>query len=184
PLFFEAKGVVERLLADLGAEAEFRPESGEPFLHPGAACDVFAGRARLGAVGELHPDVAGHFAIDVPCALFELDLGPLLAGTAQPARYRDVSRQPAVRRDVAVLVDRACRAGELIEAIRKTGGSHLVGVELFDRYDGEGIPDGKVSLAFRVVLQRADRTMTDTEISKTTDRVRRMLVERFDGELR
>ncbi len=184
PLFFEAKGVVERLLADLGAEAEFRPESGEPFLHPGAACDVFAGRARLGAVGELHPDVAGHFAIDVPCALFELDLGPLLAGTAQPARYRDVSRQPAVRRDVAVLVDRACRAGELIEAIRKTGGSHLVGVELFDRYDGEGIPDGKVSLAFRVVLQRADRTMTDTEISKTTDRVRRMLVEKFDGELR
>lgn len=184
PVFFEAKGVVERLLADLGTVVRFEGTSSEPFLHPGAACDVFVGKIRLGAVGEIHPDVARNFDIDVPCALFELELAPLLAGAAGPARYREVSRQPAVRRDVAVLVDRDRPAGELVEAIRKTGGKHVAAVELFDRYDGKGIPDGKVSLAFRVLLQRPDRTMTDTEITKTVDRVRSMLVERFGGELR
>ena len=89
-----------------------------------------------------------------------------------------------MRRDVAVLVDRDCPARDLLEAIRKTGGKHVAAVDLFDRYDGKGIPDGKVSLAFRVLLQRRDRTMTDTEITKTIDRVRSMLVERFGGELR
>ena len=89
-----------------------------------------------------------------------------------------------MRRDVAVLLDRDCAAGDVLEAIRKTGGLELVSAEIFDRYEGAGIPEGKVSLAFRMVLQRPDRTLLDSEITKMTDRGRQMLVHRFGGELR
>ena len=76
-----------------------------------------------------------------------------------------------------------CNAGhchpKIVEAIRKTAGSQLVGLEIFDRYEGEGIPEGKVSLAFRMDFQRPDRTLNDVEVTKITDRVMQMLSHRF-----
>ncbi len=184
PLLFQVKGIVERLLVDLGRTAEFRPECDESWLHPGAACSVWLGSKRLGALGELHPAVAEHFEIDAPCAVFELDLEPLLAEPPPVPRYREISRQPAVRRDIAVLVDRDRPAGQLLEALRRTGGKHLMSVELFDRYEGKGVPEGKLSLAFRLVLQRPDRALTDAEISKLIDRLSQLLVRRFGAEFR
>ena len=70
------------------------------------------------------------------------------------------------------------------EEIRKTAGSSLRKVTLFDRYEGRGVPEGKVSLAFRLEFQRAERTLTDAEVSKSVDRVVARLAERFGGELR
>jgi phenylalanyl-tRNA synthetase beta chain len=81
-------------------------------------------------------------------------------------------------------VDAKQPAGDVIEAVRKAGGKDLESVELFDRYTGEGVPEGRVSLAFRLVFQRADRTLKDEEVTKATDRVVRMLAHRFNGELR
>ena len=73
---------------------------------------------------------------------------------------------------------------EVLEAIRKTGGRELVSGQLFDLYEGGGVPEGKVSLAFRLVFQRSDRTLTDAEVARATDRIVRMLAHRFGGELR
>jgi len=184
PVFYAAKGVLERLFVGLGQEGSFRAECDEPYLHPAASAEVWCGVDRLGVVGELHPDVAARFGIDVDCAVFEIDLASLVGRPRVTARFGEVSRHPAVRRDVAVLLDRDRHAAEVIDAIRQTGGKHLVRVELFDRYEGKGVPPGRVSLAFRMVMQRPDRTLTDAEIRKVTDRVRNMLVHRFDGELR
>jgi phenylalanyl-tRNA synthetase beta chain len=128
--------------------------------------------------------VAARFDIALSCAVFELELGVLAGLRREVEEYREVSSQPAVRRDVAVLLDRDCPAGDVLEQIRKTAGPQLVSVELFDQYEGKGIPEGKKSLAFRFVLQRADRTLKEAEISKLTERVRGMLVHRFGGELR
>jgi len=75
-------------------------------------------------------------------------------------------------------------AGEVLDAIRKTAGQDLVSADLFDRYAGEGVPEGRVSLAFRLVFQRADRTLKDSEVTKAMDRVLRMIAHRFGGELR
>jgi phenylalanyl-tRNA synthetase beta chain len=100
------------------------------------------------------------------------------------ARVRDISRLPQSRRDVALLFDRGCAAGELLEAVRQSGGPHLVSAELFDRYEGKGVPDGRVSLGFRLVFQRDDRTLTDDEVTHATERVVRMLTSRFGGEPR
>jgi phenylalanyl-tRNA synthetase beta chain len=135
-------------------------------------------------VGELHPDTAARFEIDAPCAVFELDLDAL-ARVPEPARrYQEVSRHPSVRRDLAVLLDRDRPAAAVLAAIRATAGPHLAGVSVFDRYEGRGVPTGRVSVAFRLVFQRPDRTLTDAEVARATDRVVRMLADRFGGELR
>jgi phenylalanyl-tRNA synthetase beta chain len=184
PLFFEAKGVAERLMLDLGVEAGFFAGAPEPYLHPGAANEIRVGDTLLGGVGELHPAVAAHFEIGLPCALLEVDLSRVAELPRRPPEYREVSRQPRVRRDLAVLLDRSQPAADILEAIRKTAGAQLVALEIFDRYEGKGVPEDKVSLAFRLDFQRSDRTLKDTEVTKITDRVMQMLAQRFGGEQR
>lgn len=187
PLFFLAKGVAQRLLFSLGYAAWCRPEMGEslePYHHPGAANRIGVGDRVIGSVGELHPETLAHFALEVPAAVFEIDLSALSRLSGREGRYREVSRQPSVRRDLAVLLDRGRPAGEVLEALSRTAGSHLVAAEIFDRYEGPGVPEGKVSLAFRLVLQRPDRALTEKEIAKLTDRLVKMLAHKFGGELR
>ena len=184
PLFFILKGIAKKLLNQLGYVAWFPSASLPPYLHPGAAAAIEVGGVMLGSVGELHPDVASAFGLDVGCAVMELDVEALVALPPQEVRFHGVSRQPSVRRDLAVVVDLEQPAGEVLAAIRKTGGKDLILVELFDRYVGKGIAEGRASLAFRLVFQRFDRTLKDEEVTKTTDRIVKMLAHRFKGELR
>jgi len=184
PLFFEAKGVAESLLTAIGYEPSSSSGAAPPHLHPGASVALAVGGRMIGAVGELHPEVAARFGIEATCAVFELDLGALLACEPRRPAYREVSRFPLVRRDLAVLVAAERPAGEIADAIAQSGGKHLLSVELFDRYQGRGVPEGQVSLAFRLVFQRMDATLTDEEVGAAMARVVRMLERRFDGKLR
>lgn len=184
PLFFEAKGIAERLLSDLGRRGEFVAGSEEPFLHPGACASIRVDGRGVGCVGEVHPEIARRFEIDRPCALVDVDLTALGATVAHEGQYRELSQQPPVRRDLALLVRRDVAAGDLLESIRKTAGRDLVGLELFDRYEGRGIPEDRMSLAFRLTFQRLDRAFTEAEITKTVGRVVAMLSHRFGAELR
>ena len=156
----------------------------EPYLHPGSAAELHAGGVILGNLGGLHPDVAAAFGIELPCVVAELDLEQIGSLAEQPMRYREVSQYPSIRRDLAVLVDRGHAAAEVLEAIRRPAGGDLTAVELFDRYEGEGVPEGQVSLAFRLTFQRPDRTLQDVEVSKRVEKVVRMLSKRFEGTLR
>ena len=183
PLYFQAAGVAERLLSALGYLPTLR-EGTAPYLHPGASAAIMVGGRVIGAVGEIHPEVARHFEIDMPCAAFEVDLSALAELPQRRASYQDVSRFPHIRRDIAVLVDAARPAGEILRGLRKAAGKDCISVDLFDRYEGRGVPEGRVSLAFRLIFQRADRTLTDAEIAPAVEKVVRMLSERFDGELR
>ncbi len=192
PLFFEARGMAERLLFQMGYVASFQREGIPPYLHPGAAAALMAGGEQgkaqagkqVGAVGELHPDVLRQYEIDAPCALIELSISALESVARRQIEVSEISRQPRVRRDVAVVLGLEQPAGEVLDAIRKTAGQDLVSADLFDRYAGKGVPEGRVSLAFRLVFQRADRTLKDSEVTKAMDRVLRMIAHRFGGELR
>lgn len=184
PFFFQAAGVAERLLIQLGYVAVLQREDTPPYLHPGASAAIEVGGQVIGAVGELHPEVAAYFEIDVPCAVVEVDLSALDGHPPEPVRFRDVSRFPQVRRDLAVLLDRELAAGDVLAAVRKAAGKDCLQAELFDRYEGKGVPEGKVSLAFRLVFQGEDRTLTDGEVTPAVDKVVRMLSHRFGGELR
>jgi phenylalanyl-tRNA synthetase beta chain len=183
-LFFRAKGIAENLLNQLGYVASLDRGPAPPQLHPGAAVAIEVGGTVIGAVGELHPDVAAGFDIEAPCAVLEIDLGSLLSCARREPRYREVSRFPQVRRDIAVILERAQPAGEVLEAVRRSAGRDLASAELFDVYEGSGVPEGRVSLAFRLLFQRPDRTLRDAEVTAAIDRVVGMLSDRFGGELR
>ena len=184
PVYFEAKGVAEKLVEDLGLPARFDAESGAAYLHPGACSRIRSGRRTIGWVGELHPAVSARYGIEVECAVCEIDLSALPGLPRLKTKIRPVSAFPASRRDLAVLVDREQPAGAILDAIRRSGGPHLADVELFDCYEGRGIPEQRRSLAFHLVFQRTDRTLTEAEVGAATDKLTRMLTRRFGGELR
>ena len=185
PMFFEAKGIAERLCASLGRGPVRAEGAGvEPFLHPSASTSLTLGRLVVGSVGEVHPATAQAFGLPCPGVLVDIDLDAFAQLPEKAARYAEVSRHPQVRRDLAFLLSRDQSAGEVVEAIQKEGGSSLVGVEVFDRYEGKGVPEGRVSVGFRLVLQRADRTLKDAEVVKVIDRIIQRVAQRFDGELR
>ena len=182
--FFLAKGIAERVVRELGCSPESGAEWAEPYHHPGASSSLCVEGTRVGSVGELHPDVAARFDLELPCAILELDLSALAALEVPPARYAEVSRQPQATRDLAVLMARDTPAGDVLAAIQSTAGADLVRVDVFDCYEGEGVPADRKSLAFRLVFQRHDRTLVDAEVNRLVDRVVKMLAHRFDGELR
>jgi phenylalanyl-tRNA synthetase beta chain len=185
PLFFEAKGIAERLARELGQSPRFRAGSEAPYLHPAICGELRAGKRVLARIGELHPETAARWDLaGLACAVVELDLESFAAMEPVRPSYAAVSPYPAARRDLAVLVSSDRAAGEILEAIRSSAGPLLTDVALFDRYEGKGLPAGKLSLAFRLEFQRSDRTLTDAEVAGAVERVIRMLTERFAGELR
>jgi len=135
-------------------------------------------------VGELHPEVAAHFELEGPVALVILDVDAVGAATGGPPQLREVSRFPKVERDLAVILDRDTPSADVAEAMREAGRPSLQSVAVFDRFTGAGVPEGKVSLAFRLVFQRLDRTLTEAEVNQALARVIATLERRFAGELR
>ena len=186
PLFFRMKGAVERVLEELQLATRFRAEGAPPFLHPGASGVFEVGGAHAVSVGELHPACAQSFGIEGPLALAVFDAEQLFRARTQkrPRRYREVSRHPQVQRDLAMHFAREHSAGALLDAIRKRAGKDLSAVQIFDRYEGRGVPTGRVSLAFRLSFQRVASTLTDAEVSKTLERVVDFLQTKFGGERR
>jgi phenylalanyl-tRNA synthetase beta chain len=135
-------------------------------------------------VGELHPEVAAAFEIEVPCAVIQVDLNQVQSVPGKRPRFTEVSPYPLVKRDIAVLLGRDQPAGGVLDAIRKTAGKFLVSADVFDQYAGKGVPEGKISIAFRLIFQRPDRTLTDPEVTKITQRVLQMLTHRFGAQQR
>jgi phenylalanyl-tRNA synthetase beta chain len=184
PVYFELKGAAERVLDELALAARFTPGADAPWWHPAASATIAVAGRPAGGLGELHPEAAARLGIEGPCALLVLDLAALGAAAPEPRRFQEPSRHPHVRRDLAVLLPREAAGARVLEAIRATAGPHLVEVGIFDRYEGRGVPAGRVSLAFRLLFQRPDRTLTDAEVARAIERVVGMLADRFRGELR
>ena len=150
PVFFQLKGVVERLLADLAMTATFHAGASEPFLHPGAAGEFRLRGRTVVTIGELHPQTARRFGIEPAAALALIDVDTLDALEGGAPKYQEVSRYPSIQRDLAVLLGNEVAAGEVLEAMRKKAGASLHSVRVFDRYEGKGVPEGKVSVGVPV----------------------------------
>jgi phenylalanyl-tRNA synthetase beta chain len=185
--FFDLKGVVEALAADLHLPSPVCRCSSIPCLHPGKAAELEAGGRAIGYFGELHPktaevlDMAGRQVL-----VGEFDLEALQAATPARHGYTPVPRFPAALRDVAVIVPEATPADRVEAEIRAAGGDLLRGVRLFDLYHGESIGPGVKSLAYALAYQAEDRTLTDKEVDKAhkkiQDRLRHVLKAQIRGE--
>lgn len=173
--FFDAKGVVERLLASLRIE-KVRYRVAEPqthgFVQPGRAAEVVAGGATLGWVAELHPQACVAFDVEGPVAAFELDLEQLLRLATGKIVYKDIPTIPSVEMDLAVTVDEAVTCERLEQVIASAGGKALASARLFDVYrDAERVGVGKKSMAFALEYRAEGRTMTSEEAEAVHRRV-------------
>ena len=166
--FHDLKGDLEALAAASGAQLSFEP-SREPFGHPARSADVYRGDTRLGWIGQIHPRLAKAMDIDVEVYAMELDLAPL-AARALP-RAGELSRFPAVRRDLAVLAPESVAWADLAATMRRAAGPLLRDLNLFDRYVGQGVEPGFKSLATGLILQDMSRTLTDRDVDAVVTEV-------------
>jgi phenylalanyl-tRNA synthetase beta chain len=184
--FFDLKGVVESLAADLHLPGvSFAAASSAAWLHPGRAAELRVGGRAAGVLGELHPKVAAAFGLaDRAVQAAELDLEAILAAVPGRFPYRPFSTFPPAKRDVAVIVPAETPAERVLAEIRAAGGDLLAGAELFDVYAGEGIPAGTKSLAFALTYQAPDRTLSDKEIAKAHEKVEGRLRHVLKAQIR
>jgi phenylalanyl-tRNA synthetase beta chain len=159
--FYTAKAAVEAIARDLGLPALTWTPAEHPALHPGRAAEVRAGDTALGAIGQLHPEIAAALDLREATYLFELDAQALLEHAPAERRYQPPSRFPALTRDLAVVVPRGTPAAQLHAVIAREAGERARTVRLFDVYSGLPLPEDRVSLAFSLELAAADRTLTD-----------------------
>lgn len=175
----DARGTLESLLGDVGAEVWSLGESLAGPFHPGRSARILLGDEPIGALGELHPGIAASLEIAGRVAVAELRLDPLRAAAARPFRLVEVPRFPPVRRDLAFVVPDDVSTGALQTVLDDAGGALLDRSTLFDVFVGGAIPEGRKSLAFALEFRAADRTLTDDEV----DPVVSAIVDRARSEL-
>ena len=139
--------------------------------HPARSATLSLGRDVVGVVGEVHPDVADAFEVSERVALLELNLTVLLANEPSVARWKPTSRFPSSDLDLALVVPNSVTAEKVDKAIRQSAGGLLVDLKLFDVYRGAAAGDGARSLAYRLRLQSADRTLTDDDVAAVRTKV-------------
>jgi phenylalanyl-tRNA synthetase beta chain len=167
------KGVVDALYAALNAEPQFT-RTEDQLLHPGKAASFGAG-----VVGELYPGL-----IDGVWGAFEFDLARLAEEAPDEVKFEDVISYPPVREDLAFSVSEEVTAGELVDAAREAVGSELREMRPFDVFRGEQVGSGRKSIAFSVVFQSAERTLTDDDAGELRARIVDAFARRYGAELR
>jgi phenylalanyl-tRNA synthetase beta chain len=187
--FFTLKGILETCLMAIGMQggALFEPARSDiaPYLHPGRAAQFSCDGSILGILGELHPAEAMRLELSHPCVVFEVDLANLMAySTGGAGSVQPPPRFPAVRRDLALVLDRDFPADTVVRTVSALDVALLESVELFDVYQGESIPAGKKSVALACRYRAKDRTLTDEEVNRAHSLVTEQARSRLGAELR
>ena len=152
--YLDIKGVVENVIEELGiGNVSFKRESENPSFHPGKTAALYIGKEYIGVIGEIHPDVANNYDMDVRCYISELNLDLLLKHAKVDKKYVPLPKFPAVTRDIALLVEDGILVQEIEDTIKKQGGNILESIKLFDVYKGKQIPEGKKSIAYSIVYR-------------------------------
>lgn len=181
--FYDIKGDLESVLELTGklSEIEFKAEA-NPALHPGQSAAIYLKGERIGFIGVIHPELERSFDLNGRTLVFEL-LWDKVSDRVVP-QAQEISRFPANRRDIAVVVAENVPAAEILSECKKVGANQIVGVNLFDVYRGKGVEQGFKSLAISLILQDTSRTLEEEEIAATVARCVEALKERFQASLR
>ncbi|HEY7461015.1 MAG TPA: phenylalanine--tRNA ligase subunit beta [Gemmatimonadota bacterium] len=171
---YDVKGVAEALLGP--SRSLSAAPSGHAWLHPGQQAELRVEGRSLGFLGRLHPSVERALDFEVPVLVADLELAPFLAPRPAP-RFAALSPYPRVERDLALVVSDATTAAAVEELLRRSAPADLVELRLFDVYRGDPVPSGARSLAFRLVFQSADRTLTEDDVERGMASVRAALAE-------
>ena len=181
--FFDVKGDVEALFSTTSDANRFTfVKATHSALHPGQTAAIYYGDALVGYVGAVHPKFEKSLGLNGKTFVFELQIHAL--GCKKIPLAGEISKFPANRRDIAIVVSEDKVVGEIISYIEKFGGNQLVGLNLFDVYRGKGVEPGHKSLAISLTLQDTTRTLEEQEIQAVVDGILSQLSEQFGASLR
>lgn len=188
PIVFEIKAAVEVLLKSLNISSYTWVSAAATevpaFMHQGQFAQLLVEGKKVGFIGTLHPVLLDDNKIRVPAALAELDLDQLYKGQPRPYRIQSISNFPVVERDFAFVMPKSLKVGDVLKDIRKSAGSLLVNVDVFDLYEGDKMEAGKKSVALRLWLQDKNATLQEAQIAEVTNKVLESLKKNFDLSVR
>ncbi|EGQ8091959.1 phenylalanine--tRNA ligase subunit beta [Vibrio vulnificus] len=181
--FFDLKGDVEAIL-ELSAndKAYSFVAAKHPALHPGQSAAIVVDGKEIGVIGTVHPELERKFGLNGRTIVFEIEWSAINRKVIPEAVA--LSKFPANRRDIAVVVDEAVASGDIVNACLEVGGEFLKATKLFDVYVGKGVEEGKKSLAIALTLQSNERTLEDADIAGAVDAIVAHVSEKFGASLR
>ncbi|MEA4893774.1 MAG: phenylalanine--tRNA ligase subunit beta [Oscillospiraceae bacterium] len=159
--FFELKGCIEALFADLRIKNVRYDVSDNSAYHPGRCAKIVCGDIVLGILGQTHPSVAEEFGLTVGVFTAEICVSAMMTCVSAEPTYVPLPRFPAMTRDISVVCDSSVTVAALTDTMYSAGGDYLENCRLFDVYTGAGIPEGKRSVAFSLTMRAKDQTLTD-----------------------
>ncbi len=182
--FFDIKGCLENLFSNINISYTFSKSPVQPFLYPNKSLNILTNNKTTGFLGQIHPDIVEKHDIETDIFVFELDFINLFKHYSNKIEYRPFSRTPSVQRDIALVVDDDIDAATVFNTIKSFKNDLVTDVSFFDYYKGPNIDEHKKSLAYRLIFQSDDRTLTDSEVNSVMDKLIVYLQKKLKAELR
>lgn len=180
--FFDLKGRVDAWLARRRLTARYLADDRLTGLQPGQSARLLVGRREIGVIGRVQQGIARRFDLEVPVFVAEIYLAALPAG--RTPKFVPLPEFPSSQRDLVFLFDRGVQADAIVQAAQKAGGRLVTGIRIFDRYAGQGVPEGKVSLGLRITLQASERTLSQQEVDAVVATIVSAMEKQFGATLR
>lgn len=189
PLVFELKETIENLLKSFAITSyqwTSVTDKGEvcAFLHRGQMARLTVEGQVVGFIGTVHPVLIEEEKIRVPAALFELNLDALIKGQPRVKRTESLSRFPSIQRDLALVMNKTTKVGDVVKAMQKEAGPHLVSVDVFDVYEGDKLSAGQKSVAFTLMYQDKKDTLRDEVVAASIEKVLQHLKDKLQIAVR
>ncbi len=183
--FFYLKGIVEELLGKLHLpEIVFSPLTAEYTYHPGRTATITSKGKLIGIIGEIHPQVLEKTDINQGVCVFEIDVLSLYEAIPSRHKAQGISKYPAVKRDLALVVPEEISAAQLSDTIKKAGTEILVKVELFDVYRSPQIGENKKSLAYALTFQSDQETLKDEKVNVIMEKILQEVAGAYQARIR
>ncbi|WP_063654612.1 phenylalanine--tRNA ligase subunit beta [Aliivibrio fischeri] len=181
--FFDLKGDLEAVLELTANELAYEFKAAKhPALHPGQTAAIVVGGKEVGFIGTVHPELERKFGLNGRTIMFEIEWDAI--NTRVIPEAASVSKFPANRRDIAIVADEAIASGDIVAECLASGGELLTSAKLFDVYRGQGVEEGKKSLAIALTLQSVERTLEEADITSAVDAIVAAIGEKFSATLR
>ncbi len=183
---YDLKGAVEAVLAAFEIKKARFEACEQSWLHPQSSTQVLVGTQPVGVMGQIHPDLAEENGLDGPSVfLAELDIHAMSQLRGGPARFAQPPHLPPAQRDLSFYVDQSVLAEQVLEIGRSAADQSLLEqMEIFDVYQGKGVPEGQKSIALSFVLRAGDRTLKDQEVDAQQSRIASALADKLGAKLR
>jgi len=189
--FYEIKGVVDFMLNRLGISDiwydQYKPSpqrSRSILWHQSRVAEVKVGTTRIGFLGEISKAITTNMKLANRVAAFHVDFEKLVKLSMEEKEYRPLSKFPSVLRDIAILLPREVKVVDVLNQINQSGGALVEDVDLFDMYEGAELPEGKKNLAFHIMYQSVDKTLTNKEVDAIHNQIIRALEQDPEWEVR